>query len=73
MALEFKTDAAVGGAELFINMDFEGLHAFMEAFEAALATGRAHLTLESGGGSPTAGGGSPNAFGKVTLSFAGPD
>jgi hypothetical protein len=49
LAPEFEPDPP-GGGELFIHLDLDGLAALLRAVEAALATGRGHLTCEPAGG-----------------------
>jgi hypothetical protein len=50
MAPELRPGAPDGDDELFIHLDLDGLTALLRAVEAALATGRGHLTSESAGG-----------------------
>jgi len=59
--------------EVLIHLDLDGLAALLRAVEAALATGRGHVTSESAGGkglSVTTG--SKRAFGRVTVTFTRP-
>jgi hypothetical protein len=50
LAPDLEPDPPGGGGELFIHLDLDGLAALLRAVEAALATGRGHLTCESAGG-----------------------
>ncbi|MEO7177966.1 MAG: hypothetical protein ABIW83_03910 [Allosphingosinicella sp.] len=62
-----------GGEELVIHLDLDGLAALLRAVEAALATGRGHLTCESAGGRGiSATSGSSQAFDLVTVTFDRP-
>jgi hypothetical protein len=61
------------GDELFIHLDLDGLAALLRAVEAALATGRGHLTCESAGGRGiSVSAGSSQAFDLVTITFSRP-
>ena len=64
------TEAATGEAELFIDLDLDGLAALMKAVEAAMTNGSGRLSLRSGGGMTVAGSGSPDRFGEVIVTFA---
>lgn len=62
-----------GGEELFIHLDLDGLAALLRAVEAALATGRGHLTCDSAGGRGiSASSGSSQVFDLVTVTFSRP-
>ena len=68
-----KPELPDGDDELFIHLDLDGLAALLRAVEAALATGRGHVTSESAGGkgvSVTSG--SKRAFDRVTVTFTRP-
>lgn len=60
-----------GDDELFIHLDLDGLAALLQAVEAALATGRGHLTCESADGIAVSSGPS-HAFDQVTVTFSRP-
>ncbi|HEX8238821.1 MAG TPA: hypothetical protein VF574_03670 [Allosphingosinicella sp.] len=73
MAPELRPGAPDGDDELFIHLDLDGLAALLRAVEAALATGRGHLTSESAGGRGIAvSTGSSRAFDQVTITFSRP-
>ncbi len=73
MALDIKLEPPGGDDELFIHIDLDGLAALLRAVEAALATGRGHLTCESAGGRGIAvRSGSSHAFDQVTVTFSRP-
>jgi hypothetical protein len=73
MAPETKPNPPRGDNELFVRLDLDGLAALLRAVEAALATGRGHLTSESAGGRGiTVSSGSSHAFDLVTFSFSRP-
>lgn len=62
-----------GDDELFIHLDLDGLAALLRAVEAALATGRGHVTSESAGGKGIqASSGASRNFDRVTVTFARP-
>ncbi|HYG47792.1 MAG TPA: hypothetical protein VD846_07600 [Allosphingosinicella sp.] len=69
MEPEFTAGKAAADAELFIHLDMDGLAALLRAVEAAMATGRGHLTPRSGSAVIVGSGGS-GAFGRVTVTFA---
>lgn len=58
--------------ELFIQLDLDGLAALLRAVEAALATGRGHVTSESAGGKGVRVSSGPRDFDRVTVTFARP-
>ena len=59
--------------EVLIHLDLDGLAALLRAVEAALATGRGHVTSESAGGKGlTVTTGSRRAFDRVTVTFTRP-
>lgn len=58
--------------ELFLHLDLDGLAALLRAVEAALATGRGHVTSESAGGKGVAVSSGSRAFDRVTVTFARP-
>lgn len=60
-----------GDEELFIHLDLDGLAALLRAVEAALATGRGHLTCEPADGIAVSSGSSPT-FDQVTVTFSRP-
>ena len=70
MALQFTSAGTGEDAELFIHLDIEGLAALLRAVEAALASGRGQVAVESA--SEAGEGGSERAFGKVTVTFLNP-
>jgi hypothetical protein len=73
MALQPKPDPPSGDDELFIHLDLDGLAALLRAVEAALATGRGHLTCETAGGRGiVVSSGSSHAFDLVTITFNRP-
>lgn len=73
MAPEAKPDPPGDEDELFIHLDLDGLAALLRAIEAALATGRGHLTCESAGGRGIfVSSGSSHAFDLVTITFNRP-
>lgn len=72
MAPEIKTHTPGGENELSIHLDLDGLAALLRAVEAALATGRGHLTCESAGGRGIAVKSGPQAFDLVTVTFSRP-
>ena len=73
MASEIKPNPPGSDSELFIRIDLDGLAALLRAVEAALATGRGHLTCESAGGRGIAvSSGSSNDFDLVTVTFSRP-
>lgn len=73
MAPGFKPHPPSGDDELFIHLDLDGLAALLRAIEAALATGRGHLTCESAGGRGIAVSSGPShAFDQVTVTFSRP-
>lgn len=61
-----------GGEELFIDLDLDGLAALLRAVEAALATGRGHLTCESAGGRGISVRNGSRPIDLVTLTFSRP-
>jgi hypothetical protein len=67
-----KTQPPGGDDELMIHLDLDGLAALLRAVEAALATGRGHLTCESAGGRGIAVGSGSKAFDLVTVTFSRP-
>lgn len=73
MAPDNKPLPPSGDDELFIHLDLDGLAALLRAIEAALATGRGHLTcgLARGRGISVTGG-SSHAFDQVTVTFSRP-
>ena len=72
MAPEIKTHPPGDEQELSIHLDLDGLAALLRAVEAALATGRGHLTCESAGGRGIAVTSGSHAFDLVTLTFNRP-
>jgi hypothetical protein len=73
MAPDIKPHPPSGDDELFIHLDLDGLAALLRAVEAALATGRGHLTCESAGGRGIAvSSGSATSFDQVTVTFRRP-
>ena len=73
MASNIKPDPPRGEDELFIHLDLDGLAALLRAVEAALATGRGHVTCESAGGKGIAvSSGASHAFDLVTVTFSRP-
>ena len=73
MTADIKPNPPGGDDELFIHLDLDGLAALLRAVEAALATGRGHLTCESAGGRGiSVGSGSSKAFDLVTVTFSRP-
>jgi len=73
MAPGLKPELPDGDDELLIHLDLDGLAALLRAVEAALATGRGHLTTESAGGKGVAvSTASSHAFDRVTVSFTRP-
>ena len=69
MELEFTAEAATSEDELFIHLDVDGLAALLKAVEAAMSTGRGHLSPRNGAGMIVSSG-SPGSFGRVTVTFA---
>jgi hypothetical protein len=73
MASETRPNPPGGDSELSIRLDLDGLAALLRAVEAALATGRGHLTCESAGGRGIAvSSGSSHDFDLVTVTFNRP-
>lgn len=65
------TKPSTGGDELLIHLDVAGLAALMKALEAAMADGRAQLSLRSRSGISAGSKGASDRFGQVTVTFAG--
>ncbi|HEU0100495.1 MAG TPA: hypothetical protein VFQ67_17175 [Allosphingosinicella sp.] len=73
MAPGLKPELPDDDDELFIHLDLDGLAALLRAVEAALATGRGHVTSESAGGKGVAvRSGSSHDFERITVTFARP-
>lgn len=73
MAPELKPETPDEEDELFIHLDLDGLAALLRAVEAALATGRGHVTTEAAGGKGvSASSGASREFERVTVTFARP-
>jgi hypothetical protein len=72
MATEINPTPPGDGEELFIYLDLDGLAALLRAVEAALATGRGHLTCESAGGRGISVSSGSRPIDLVTLTFSRP-
>ena len=73
MAPGLEPELPDGDDELFIHLDLDGLAALLRAVEAALATGRGHVTSDCAGGTGVAvSSGSKRAFDRVTVTFTRP-
>ncbi|HET9640309.1 MAG TPA: hypothetical protein VFP12_13985 [Allosphingosinicella sp.] len=73
MAPGLKPELPSRDDELFIHLDLDGLAALLRAVEAALATGRGHVTSDSAGGKGVSvSSGSSRAFDRVTVTFTRP-